>query len=556
MSGADPKLDAGSAKDVLEKRRRTCVLAGDCLERLAELPDGCVDACLTDPPYGLSTEPDIAEVLQHWVAGDAYEHSASGFMGKSWDSFVPGPEYWRAIFRVMKPGAHLLAFCGTRTWDLLSIAIRFAGFENRDTIRVDGPPALGWIHGQGFAKGLNVSKALDKAAGAEREVVGHADPHDPRTAAARKTTFSGFSPEHVEDGVPITAPATDEAKEWDGWATALKPAWEVILIFRKPLVGTVAANVEKHGTGAFNIDASRVRFASAADEAESKAKNRHGDFGSKPRVDNTVYGHDDRQQDNYEADARYPANMLLVHSPECRKVGTRRVKTGTTYEPGDKTKEHTVYGNTRSLGRVSTYADADDGTEEIEAWECAAGCAVAALDAQAGKYTTRPGAPRSSAEPGNGWGMTNTGAEYSDSGGRSRFFNTFSLDAELDAPFFYNAKAGADGRSFYCRVCKDAYGAKDKARHRHEKTDWKHLAFHTTVKPASIMKWAAKLITRAGGVILDPFAGTGTTGVAAQQEGFRAILVERDPEYFQMARRRLEDDSPLFAFMERAGGAT
>lgn len=140
------------------------ILDGDCIERMRELPDASVDAVITDPPYGLSAEPDVAEVLGHWLRGDDYVHRGGGFMGKSWDSFVPGPTVWAEALRVLKPGGHLLAFFGTRTQDLGSMAIRIAGFEIRDTIA--------WLYGSGFPKSLDVSKAIDKAAGAEREVIG------------------------------------------------------------------------------------------------------------------------------------------------------------------------------------------------------------------------------------------------------------------------------------------------------------------------------------------------------------------------------------------------
>lgn len=132
---------------------------GDCREVLRSVPDESLDACVTDPPYGLSKEPDIAEVLRHWLAGESYEHGSKGFMGSAWDSFVPGPEYWREVYRVLNPGAYLLAFCGTRTWDLLSIAIRFAGFENRDTIRFDGPPALDFLGIELEESSLEIARA-------------------------------------------------------------------------------------------------------------------------------------------------------------------------------------------------------------------------------------------------------------------------------------------------------------------------------------------------------------------------------------------------------------
>src|SRR5690606_15928875 len=133
------------------------------LDVMRQLPDNSVDAVVTDPPYGLSREPDIEEVLRHWLAGDDYEHRGGGFMGETWDSFVPGPAVWREVFRVLKPGGHILCFAGTRTVDLMGISLRLGGFEIRDCLQ--------WLYGSGFPKSLDVSKAIDKMAGAEREKI-------------------------------------------------------------------------------------------------------------------------------------------------------------------------------------------------------------------------------------------------------------------------------------------------------------------------------------------------------------------------------------------------
>lgn len=220
---------------------------GIALEVLAEMPDSSVDSIVSDPPYGLSREPDITEVLTHWLAGDDYEHGGGGFMGKSWDSFVPGPSVWKECLRVLKPGGHLLCFAGSRTVDLMGMAIRLGGFEIRDQIQ--------WLYGSGFPKSMNVGKAIDKAAGAEREVVG-----PPTRNAGQSYQWAGevLNPTHEEAKACQTAPATAEAEQWEGWGTALKPAHEPIIVARKPFKGTVASNVLAYGAGALNIDATRI----------------------------------------------------------------------------------------------------------------------------------------------------------------------------------------------------------------------------------------------------------------------------------------------------------
>jgi len=238
---------------------------GDCLDVLRTMPDNSVDAIVTDPPYGLS------------------------FMGKRWDYDVPSVEIWAECLRVLKTGGHLLAFAGTRTQHRMAVRIEDAGFEIRDMIA--------WLYGSGFPKSLDVSKALDKAAGAEREVVGK-DPNW-RAKVHSDSTYSGGQsrPEF------ITAPATDAARQWSGFGTALKPALEPITVARKPLIGTVAENVLAHGTGALNIDGCRV----GTDEQLGRLNNSTSTFNHKnttPWVDNSG------------GLGRWPANVIHDGSEE------------------------------------------------------------------------------------------------------------------------------------------------------------------------------------------------------------------------------------------------
>jgi len=265
---------------------------GDSLEVLPALTE-TVHSAVVDPPYGLGAHPDPLAMLRAWLAGEAYHPGGSGFMGKEWDGFVPGPEMWREVMRLLPPGGHLLSAFGTRTVDLGGLAVRLAGFEIRDMVA--------WMYATGFPKSLDVSKAIDKAAGAVREVEGH----DARRAA-QQTTKAGTAAYGDFSGISgdITSPATSEAREWQGWGTALKPALEPFVLARKPLDGTVAQTVLAHRTGALHIDACRV----AASDALVRP--------AVVRDDNAVYGHGLGAGTQVEPAGRWPANLLLSYDED------------------------------------------------------------------------------------------------------------------------------------------------------------------------------------------------------------------------------------------------
>ena len=226
------------------------------------LADNSIDAVVTDPPYGLSKQPDMNEVLRHWLNGDDYTHGTKGFMGKTWDSFVPGPSIWKEVFRVLKPGGHLLAFFGTRTYDLGTLAIRLAGFEIRDQID--------WVYGSGFPKSLDVNKTVNE----------------------RKT----FKPAYN----PVTMDLMAASHDWEGWGTGLKPAHEPICVARKPLAGTVAENILQFGTGGMNIDGCRVEL--------------NGDFKSsangRPSITGLSDNYDPSTANQPDTQGRWPANFI------------------------------------------------------------------------------------------------------------------------------------------------------------------------------------------------------------------------------------------------------
>lgn len=343
---------------------------GDCLEVLRDLPDNSVDSVVTDPPYGLSnTKPgQVADVLAAWVTGDteAVPAAKGGFMGADWDSFVPPPAVWAECLRVLKPGGHMAVFAGARTQDLMGLSIRLAGFEIRDTLGwITG---AGFPKSMDVSKAIDkrggnahlakeIGKAIQEARESRGLTKGWCDEHfcggttnwswfEGRPAGIRPPTVEVFNrivaewPELApyagkvaeaereavgvrttgigtgkggtafigdSDNKDITAPASDEAKRWDGWGTALKPAIEPIILARKPLDGTVAANVLAHGVGGLNIDASRVCLNGEAPPS-----------GSGDRTGGRVYAQDEwtrtkmRNGGNTTPPAgRFPANVLL-----------------------------------------------------------------------------------------------------------------------------------------------------------------------------------------------------------------------------------------------------
>lgn len=355
----------------------------DCLNVLKTMKDNSIDSCVTDPPYGLS------------------------FMGKSWDYDVPKTEIWKEVYRVLKPGAHLLAFFGSRTYHRGVVQIEDAGFEIRDQIM--------WLYGSGFPKSLNVGKAIDKEADVTKKEEG-------------KNSFGDYAGEW-----DLTEPATDEAKKWEGWGTALKPAHEPIVVARKPISEkTVAKNVLKYGTGALNIDGSRVEGRERTEYGLEKSIRSQKNTYSIPSV-----------SANFDSNkGRWPANVIHDGSDEVVSLFPETKSNG---------------GGTSSTG----FWQRDDRRQPIA-----------------------------------------------------------SGDQGSAARFFYCAKAS--------------------------KSDREQGNNHPTVKPTELMKYLCRLVTPKNGIILDPFMGSGSTGKAASQEGFKFVGIEMNKEYYEIAQNRLSSLDNFF----------
>jgi DNA modification methylase len=501
---------------------------GDCSAVLTDLDDGSIDAIVTDPPYGLEF---MGKQWDSFKTGDGFRRSRNaadaerdspfGRASRTSPEYIAGKNYqewceqWAAeCLRVLKPGGHLLAFGGTRTYHRLGCAIEDAGFEIRDSIH--------WVYGSGFPKSLNVSKAIDKAAGAEREVIGPSPIHSRGANTAFPKRPGEGTAEESGRKVPqsrpmLTTSATDDAARWEGWGTALKPAHEPIVVARKPLAGTVAQNVLEHGTGALNVDGCRVA-TSAADAAAMERANTPG--SGRMKAGGSPIGTFERSNPTGAMDTtagRWPPNVVLTHLPECQPAGTRTVRS-TGHHPA-----------ARGPGGVSTtgHSGQDDlterksGAEIVELWDCAEGCPVAELDRQSGVLHTQD--PRTRYRPQDpAWSPSGTprgthktrsqttGGQEENGSGASRFFPVFR----------YQAKAPKKERP-----------AVDGVKN------------HPTVKPLALMRWLVRLVTPPGGVVLDPFCGTGTTLEAARLEGFRSIGIDSDPDSIALSRERLKFSS-------------
>jgi len=624
------------------------ILQGDCREILRTLPSASIDSIVTDPPAGIEfmgkdwDNPDKFDTNftehgysdgQDRIAAPTQRLSNRNPMCRKCRKHMRGaggceclepesdepPEVIRDLrfrqrdgfvrfmeqvmtecYRVLKPGGHMFVWALPRTSHWTATAIENAGFEIRDCVY--------HVFGQGFPKSLNVSKAIDKMKGATREVVGtYRVGGNALTPTSEKGGTYGVSvPNSPAGDLPITKPATPEAEQWDGWGTALKPAVECWWLCRKPIEGTnVARNVLQHGTGAINIDGTRIA-GTAQVPGSVRAIRRFDDREDEPEL---------APAPPPNAAGRWPSNLMLSHSEGCRQVGTREVAAPTINRFDDGMKP---FGE----GAGHPYTQTGGGTEQVSVYECVDGCPVRAMNEQSGE--TGGGTPRLNSETNRTAisttahnprepNQTDSVASYGDTGGAARYFQTFDKGrwpsnivlshtsecvrrgtteewdcakacpiAELDrqgeemgihkagspqtaqekwdmsetTPSYGGGFSGPSGMRYgdeggasrffqnlepgvpFFYTAKAARSEKEEGLNPFESTKARQNT-HPTVKPISLMRYLVKMVTPPGGIVLDPFTGSGSTLIAAAEEGMKFIGIEREDEYVKIARSRV-----------------
>lgn len=468
---------------------RPRLLVGDCLGHLREMEADSIDAVVTDPPYGLSAPPDTAEVLRHWLAGEEYEHGSAGFMGRDWDSFVPGPRVWREVLRVLKPGGHAVVFAGTRTVDLMGIAVRLAGWEVRDCGQ--------WCYWSGFPKSLDLSKEMDRMR-----------PEDPRVREI--TAWIAMA----RDQAGFTNADLDRPFGFAGMAghwttTASQPTiptpeqWTVLArMFNRAGVdvpGGIHDAIE-------DLNGVKRTWGNERPDRETEHVDRSVYRSAPHVVDPGTPVTDNARRWSGWGTALKPAvePWLLLRKPISESSIARNVlRWGTgglnidacRFAPGDPMwpgpSDDSDKSRPGNMFRGVIYGDGVEGQSG---------------DHPLGRFPANlihtPKASRAEREMGCDGLPTRTGAE--------------ATHREEGTDGLKSPRAGA-GRT-----------AKGVRNH------------HPTVKPLALMRWLVRLVTPPGGVVLDPFMGSGTTGMAAVGQGFDFVGMELEADHMQIARARIE----------------
>ncbi|CAB4153774.1 AdoMet_MTases domain containing protein [uncultured Caudovirales phage] len=516
----------------------TNLMLGDNIESLKKLEENSVDSVVTDPPYGLS------------------------FMNKKWDHDVPSVEFWKEVYRVLKPGGHVLSFGGTRTYHRMTVNIEDAGFEIRDQIM--------WLYGSGFPKSHNIGKSVDKMRGNDREVVGIKTDgaYSPGTnnLGINRASLLGqgdgrkTKPTRGEDFGKITKGTS----EWEGWGTALKPANEPICVARKPLSEkTIAENVLRWGTGGINIDGCRV----GTETIMTNMKNTKGGLYNLGNEDRT------NEVENTFNEGRFPANIILDEEAGAalnEQSGISKSQGPLQYDfdkAPNQDNQTKITKNIKSGVHFSDkggaarffYCAKDSEAEKVEGRFPANIIldeeAGAALDEQSGmvgnnwkkNYGTTDyngkqyDSSTNQCSFGGGYNGNNT---YADKGGASRFFYCAKVSKKernmgLEGFEAKQPEGLGHGLDRICSICETPQLKPCDC----EDNKWVLKAkknTHPTVKPISLMAYLCRLITPPNGIVLDPFMGSGSTGIAANLEGFNFIGMEMDEDYFKIAETRVE----------------
>jgi DNA modification methylase len=472
------------------------LLTGNSFDRLKELPDNSVGALVTDPPYLIN------------------------FMGNDWDkqsSPAADPEFWKLVLQKLKPGAHGLVFGHSRQHHRVMVALEDAGFEIRDCMM--------WMYGQGFPKNHNVGKAVDKLQGNKRTVVGtkadfsldgakrKAENHQTH----QETDNAGHKPGYKKGW---DTEVSVGSSTWEGWGTALKPAYEPIIMVRKPLGKklTVAKNCLEHGVGAINIDDSRIGCT-------DKNKFPVGDYTTDTTVGKI---RPTTRTTDPNPTGRYPANVILSHHEDCVKVGTVEE----TYNI-NKTDGASFFGQEK----CPDYESVEQKVSQ-DVYECSDDCPIKTLNEQAPQVGSLFKATRKKdTSGGSGDSWTNSGKQAGEDNGLHDGLGGASR-------FFYCAKINKKERNWGCdglptrqsiggggtnHTKADAYGSVKAPAKNH----------HPTVKPVSLMYYLTKLIAPKGETVLDPFMGSGSTGMACVLNDNNFIGIDMDPDYVEISKHRI-----------------
>lgn len=508
--------------------KRVKLFNEDNLQALKKLPDNSIDSVVSDPPYGLS------------------------FMNKKWDYDVPTVDFWKEVYRVLKPGGHVLSFGGTRTYHRMVVNMEDAGFEIRDQIQ--------WIYGSGFPKSHNIGKAVDKLNGVEREVVGTKMSMAP-PEGEKKTKFgfdTNFKPTEIE--------LTKGSSEFEGWGTALKPANEPICLARKPLSEkSVAENVLKWKTGGINVDGCRVGFS----ENDNYAKMEHTELPEKQsgvmyhnydEETKPATGHKHKIMVKND-EGRFPANIIL----ECC---CDEVIEGEKGEPR--------YGRKGGTNESEFSKAISPNPEHIGKWFNDKGdihtnpeCPCYIMDQQSGESKSLGGTGKIKLDSDVNLGGGNNYFNYGDKGGASRFFYQAKVSkAERNmglepVEVFHQRPRREDGSVIYkeknpqewieamAKLPRKDKTSKAAAEEKLQTQSTSVKNTHPTVKPINLLTYLCRLVTPPNGIVLDPFMGSGSTGIAAQLEGFRFCGMELDKDYFKIAEARIENFQKYEKFIKK-----